>query len=147
MELNFSCCMIGDTSRLIPLSCFVFYTLLVRSLYYRWARLTRTCILSVFSTKQSRNCDEWMCTTKLCLPQRRVLYKPHPSCREASKREWHGLCITKSLSFPLVVFWANTATIKPASFELMSLPDAPCLETPLLSSCQSNRHQGDPPVP
>ena len=116
-------------------------------LHYRWARLTRTCILFGFYIKQSRNYDESMCTTKLCVPQRRVLYKPHPFPREASKREWHGQRITKSLSFPLVVFWANTATTKLASFELISLLDALCLETPLLSPCQSNRHQGDRPVP
>ena len=116
-------------------------------LHYRSARLTRTCILFVFCIKQSRNYDESMCTTKLCVPQRIVLYKPHPSPREASKREWHGQCITKSLSFPLVVFWGNTATTKPASFERMSQRDAPYLEMPLPSPCQANRHKGDRPVP
>ena len=125
----------------------VFCVAHISSLYYRWERLTHTCILFVFCIKQSRNCDESMCTTKLCVPQRRALYKPHPSFREVSKREWLGQRITKSLNLPLVVFWANTATPKPASFEPMPLPVAPCLETPLLSPCQSNRHQGDRLVP
>ncbi|KAJ7387535.1 hypothetical protein OS493_000866 [Desmophyllum pertusum] len=58
--------------------------------HHRLVKLTRFFILFVFFIKRSRNCGEWMCTMKLCVPRRRVLYKttPTPSGSEHERMAW-----------------------------------------------------------
>ena len=123
------------------------HTVVLLSLYIRLVKLTRTFTSFVCCTKQSRNCDVWMSTTKPCLSQRKALSKPRPIVQGTTTREWSGQLTKKSPTYLSAVYCENTDTSTPANFEYIRPWEMLLPITLPHSRRQSNGRQGDQRVP